>query len=282
MSQSHRSGHRDFRQQANAPSPATIDVNRFPATIQLLNSLVVWQNRIAFSKVRRKGPMIVATTVNGIEIVWPSTAELSRFAASQALIADATNILIPTPKKGEITRQWEQAVLLLLKLSAKAEDSIRLQSPLREETADWLRLFWKSAEMPTATSNAEFIAFMREIQTTKRNPRWGMDDPHAAAKPPWKNQDPLPPLKLPPCVFVAEGFVWTHTPTLRVWLSIPALINRMPTLTDLRNGLLLLDFAYYENVTRRDDGDDRESLCLWKGPLSVLMDSPEVELDSTK
>jgi hypothetical protein len=234
---------------------ALINVNQIPATIELLNSLAIWQGRLQFISVKRKGPMLIATTTDKTEIVWTSTADLSSFAKSQAVISDCTNILIPTPKKGEIRWQWEQAEHLLLRLAG--ENQINLEPALKEEVREWLRLAFQAAGHPQADSNSSFIEFMRTIQRTRRNPKWGFED------------STKPDGKFPPCVFVAEESAWVHVPSLRAWLSVPALINRMPVLTDVRNGLLLLGFIYHENLCRRD-GKDAETLCLWCGPLSVL------------
>jgi hypothetical protein len=242
---------------------ALINVNQIPATIELLNSLTIWQGRLQFTSIERKGPMLIARTTENAEILWTSTSDLGSFTKSQAVIADCTNILIPTPKKGEIRWQWEQAEHMLLQLAA--ENATQLELALKEETRDWLRLVFQAASHPHANSHSDFIDYMRAIQKTRRNPRWGFEDrggkqegrPTAAEEP------------IPPCVFVAEESVWVHVPSFRSWLSIPALINRMPVLTDVRNGLLLLGFVYHENLCRRD-GKDVETLCLWCGPLGVL------------
>src|SRR6516162_4483633 len=107
---------------------ASVDLNRLEPSLKLLNSLTVWQGRLQFAAVQRKGSMLIATTTDNIQVVWPSTAELNAFGRSQAVIADATNVLIPTPPQGEIRRQWEQAVGLLLQLAA--QDDIRLEPAL--------------------------------------------------------------------------------------------------------------------------------------------------------
>jgi hypothetical protein len=54
-----------------------------------------------------------------------------------------------------------------------------------------------------------------------------------------------------------------------LWLSIPALTNRLYPLSDIRNGLLPLGFAYCENLSRGYEGDS-ETACLWVGPVEVL------------
>jgi hypothetical protein len=247
-----------------AAHPATVDISRFEPSLELLNSLMIWQGRIDFMAVKRKGPMLIATTTDNIEIVWPSTAELNVFTKSQAVIADATNILIPTPPQGEIRKQWEEAASLLLKLAAK--DDIRLEPALKEEIRDLLRLVWRAADQPTAKGSDEFIDFVRAAQRTRRNPKWGGED--STARMPPSTAKALT-VAIPPCVFIAEEAVWVHVPSLRLWASIPAITNTLPTLTNVRNGLLLLGFVYCENLSRGFEGDS-ETACLWRGPLEVL------------
>jgi hypothetical protein len=249
-----------------APATALIHLDQVEPTWDLLNSLTVWQGRITWTEARRKGPMLIATTTANAEVVWTSMAELGSFPKSQAAILDAANILIPTPKKGQIRWQWEQAIHLLLKL---ADKNVWLEPALKQEIRDLVRLVWEAAGQPTAQDNPQFIYFMRKVQSARRNPRWGMPEPPARPGPGNPETEPPPGDDLPPCVFIAEGKSWVHVPSFRVWLSIPALINRMPPLADVRNGLLLLGFIYHENLTRRDD-DDKESLCLWEGPLEAL------------
>jgi hypothetical protein len=203
--------------------------------------------------------MLIGSTSDDAEVVWPSTAELGNFSKTQAIISDSTNIWIPTPPPRQIRAQWEPAVSLLLQLSA--EDGLRLEPALKEEIRDLLRLVWRAAHQPAAQDSGHFIDFMRAVQRTRRNPRWGLDDIDAPRA--------RPDRELPPCVFIAEGSAWVHVPSFRMWLSIPALTNKQPPLADVRNGLLLLGFTYCENLTRRKDGDS-ETACLWRGPLEVL------------
>jgi len=191
--------------------------------------------------------MILAVTTDGVEILWPSTSELSKFSSSQAIISDASGLFLPTPPQKLIRKSWEPAASLLLRIAC--EDQQMLEHPLKAEMRDLLLLMWRTSGQPTATSNREFINF---VQTALSMPR----DPHGAP---------------PPCVFVAEQACWVHLPTLRRWLSIPALTNKQYPLEDARRGLLLLGFEYRENVTRRHKGD-AETCCLWRGPLDVLME----------
>jgi hypothetical protein len=245
---------------AVAPSAAVIDLGRFQPSLELLNGLTVWRGLIQFVSIRRRGPMIIASTSKGAEVVWPSTAELGNFSKTQAIVSDSANIWIPTPPHRQIRTQWEPAVSLLLQLSA--EDSLRLEPALKEEIRGLMRLVWRAADQPVAENSDRFIAFMRAIDCARRNPKWGLDDSIDASR-------RVSASKFPPCVFVAEEAAWVHVPTFRLWLSIPALTNHQPPLADVRNGLLLLGFTYCENLTRGKDGDS-ETACLWRGPLEVL------------
>lgn len=224
---------------------ATVDLNRLDASLDLLNSLAVWHGRIRIISVKRRGPMIIATTDTKTEIIWPTTTDLGSFSKSQAIVSDATSIWMPTPPHRQIRSQWEPAVHLLLQLSAK--DGMRLESPLKEEVRDLLRLMWDAASQPAAEDGGQFIEYIRVVRRARRNPAG----------------------TIPPCVFVAEESTWVHVPALRTWLSIPALTNKLYPLADIRNGLMLLGFAYFENLSRGFEGDS-ETACLWRGPLEVL------------
>jgi hypothetical protein len=103
-------------------------------------------------------------------------------------------------------------------LQLAAENGIRLEPALKEEIRDLLRLMWRAANQPVAENSGQFIDFIRAAERTRRNPTG----------------------TVPPCVFIAEASVWVHVPSFRLWLSIPALTNKQPALTDVRNGLLLL------------------------------------------
>jgi hypothetical protein len=133
-------------------------------------------------------------------------------------------------------------------LALSAEDGMLLEPALKEEIRDLLLLVWRAAGHPAASDSGDFIGFMRAVQDTRRNPSGAT---------------------IPPCVFVFEQAAWVHVPSFRLWASIPALTNKLPVLTDVRNGLMLLGFTYFENVTRGFEGDS-ESACLWRGPIETL------------
>jgi hypothetical protein len=148
---------------------AAVSLDRMEPTIELLNSMAVLQGRIQFKAVRRRASMIIATTTEGIEIVWPSAKELAKFHDSRAIIADATGIFKPTPPPRFIRAWWEPVASLLLRLAAT--DGIVIENAQREETREWLRLMWRQSGPHAATDGKEFIGFMRSILKSRRDPR---------------------------------------------------------------------------------------------------------------
>jgi len=224
---------------------ASVNLEALPATVETLNILTVFGGRVRFESVRRRGPMIIATTTEGREIVWPTTKELGAFSSSQAIIADATNIHLPSPPHRLVKATWDAAAALILRIASG--DAQTLEPPLKEETRELLRLMWRAAGQPLADDSEQFIDIMRAVLRSRRDPQGTP----------------------PPCVFIAEESAWVHAPTFRAWLFIPSMMNKLYPLADIRNGLLLLGFTYIENLTRGADGDS-ETCCLWRGPLDTL------------
>lgn len=231
------------------PRTVRVEPDKCEINLNLLNSLQIWRGRLKFDSVKRRGAMLIATVIDGeekTEIVWTGSRELFSFVASQAIIADATGVAIPAPPHGEIRQQWEPVAEVLSVLAA--QDKFKMEPALKEEIRELLRLVWYASKQKTALNNLDWINYVRECQTIRR-------DSVGA--------------KIPPCVFVAEEATWVHVPSFRTWLSIPTMTNRLPPLADVRNGLILLGFTYQENVDRGYEGDS-ETACLWKGPLEIL------------
>jgi hypothetical protein len=229
-------------QQTYVFAASTVD-----ATIESLNRMALFHGRIQFQSVSRRGSMILATTTQDQQIIWPTMAELTSFARARAAIADGADILLPQPPKGDVARVWDPIAALLVRLAA--QDAIRVEHVLKAECKDLLILMWRYAKQPTAKNSKQFMNFLIAISQAVRD-----------------REQPAPP-----CVFTAEEYCWVHVPTFRNWLSMPALTNRLYPLADIRQGLLLLGFEYLKDVTRGADGDS-ESASLWRGPLDVLLE----------
>lgn len=223
-----------------------VNPNQIEATLDAINRLDIWKGLIRWSAWNRIGPMVVAMTDENVEVIWTNMADFYSFTKSQWIIGGATNITIPTPPQGEIRTQWEWVVRLALRFASK--DKILLRHPLKEKIQDDLMLAWEAAGRPSAKDNGQFIDFMREVKTTRRNPAL---------------------VRIPPVVFIAEECAWVHVPSFRLWLGIPSLRQHSPELEEVRNGLLLLEFRYCENCHRGYDGDE-EASCLWRGPVEAL------------
>ena len=75
----------------------------------------------------------------------------------------------------------------------------------------------------------------------------------------------------PPCVFVFDGRVHVHQPTLRLWRSTPPGGNERLSVSQVRQSLLASGFAYDRDFRQRLCGT-RYKLALWRGPISSLGD----------
>jgi hypothetical protein len=230
-----------------APYAAKVNLDAFAPSIGLLNALDIFTGRIQFQSVSRRGSMILATTTADQQIMWPTMTDLTSFARARAVIAEGADVLLPQPKKGEVSRVWDPAADLIIRLAAR--DAIRVEHVLKAECKDLLILMWRYAKQPSAVDSKQFMDFLIAISQSVRD-----------------REQPAPP-----CVFTAEEYCWVHVPTFRNWISLSSLTNRLYPLADIRQGLLLLGFEYVKDVTRGHDGDS-ESASLWRGPLDVLVE----------
>src|SRR5262249_17054495 len=94
-----------------------IDADRVTPTLELLNACAVFGGRIQFTAVKRRGPMIVAEFGDGAEAIWHSMTDLTSFARAQAILAEATQVLIPPPPRRSIKTVCEPAVQWILRLA---------------------------------------------------------------------------------------------------------------------------------------------------------------------
>jgi hypothetical protein len=197
--------------------------------------------------------MIIATPARGQEIIWYSIADLTSFSRSQAILAEATHVLIPTPPKAKIRTAWEPAVQLLLELADR--DKELADPPLQDEFREMLRSVWERAGSPSLHKNQEqadelFVDLLRQSTAHAR-------DPHAE-----------PPAC---CVWLAEGFSWVHLPSLLDWLSCPVAKSKHFDWSDARQALLLLGFSYIKDC-HRAVGEKKGKASVWRGPQSLLTD----------
>jgi hypothetical protein len=222
-----------------------VSANAVEPSIEMLNALAIFHGRVRFRTVARRGSMILATTVDDQQIIFPTMTDLTSFARARAAIAEGADVLLPQPPKGQVAQVWDPAAGLIVRLAAR--DAVRVEHVLKAECKDLLILMWRYAQQPNADTSQKFMQFMLAILQSVRDRA----------------------MPAPPCVFLAEGFTWTHLPTFRNWISLSSLTNRLYPLGDIRQGLLLLGFEYLKDVTRGHSGEST-SASLWRGPLDVL------------
>jgi hypothetical protein len=216
-------------------------------SLETLNAMALFHGRLRFQSVSRRGSMILATTAENQQIIWPTMNDLTTFARARAAIAEGADVLLPQPPKNQVASIWDPAANMIIRLAAR--DAIRVEHVLKAECKDLLILMWRYAKQPNASNSAEFMNFLIAIAQSVRD-----------------RERPAPP-----CVFTAEEFCWVHLPTFRNWISLSSLTNRLYPLGDIRQGLLLLGFDYQKDVTRGHGGNSA-SASLWRGPLDVLLE----------
>jgi hypothetical protein len=226
-----------------------VDFEGLQATIESLNALSIWHREIQFQSIQRRGPLLIAETTAGAEVVFPTPAELITFSRAQAIIAEHTGVLILTPARHEVHQQWEPAVSLMLRLANWG--ATRTEPDLAEEVRELLRMTYERAYSPTVDQKQpELFAELLEMCATRaRNPK--TDKPPQCA------------------VFSAENCTWVHLPSLQAFLSTPGATGRHWEWTVLKRGLLMLGFTYVKDVHRRS-GEKTGQASLWRGPLEVL------------
>jgi hypothetical protein len=204
-------------------------------SIETLNAMTLFHGRLRFQSVCRRGSMIIATTTEKQQIIWPTMTDLTTFAKARAAIAEGADVLLPQPPRNQVAKIWDPAVSMIIRLAAR--DAIRVEHVFKDECKALLILMWRYAKQPSASSSKQFMDFLIAISQSVRD-----------------KERPAPP-----CVFVAEEHVWVHVPTFRNWLSLAPLTNRLYPLGDIRQGLLLLGFDYQKDVTRGCDGDSESA-----------------------
>jgi hypothetical protein len=159
--------------------------------------------------------------------------------------------VIPKPARNQITAAWQQAATLILQLAAEdAEVGVGEES----DVLDLLGYAFKSANSPRPGSDLDLYRILRALSQYRRDPK---------AEP------------APACVFLWQGNVWVHLPTLRLWLSTPRGANRLYGAGEMKQALQLGEFTYNPAVERTHDGI-RVSVGLWCGAVdSIEVDSCE-------
>jgi hypothetical protein len=233
------------------PSPpryAEVNVDDSTPGIELLNNLAIFEGRVRFLSLHRRGQMIVARFDGDAEAIWPSMIDLTSFSRAQAIIADATDILISTPSRSTVRRKWEPAVQLILQLATG--DKVATGAALREEFREILQSVWERAGSPIADTPEKFVAVLQQCSSHERDPKKG------------------PP---PCCIWLAEDACWVHQPQLMDFLSTPLGKNRHYPWEVVRSALLLLDFKLVKFLTRSHEGVSAKAN-VWRGPKALLMD----------
>jgi hypothetical protein len=230
------------------PFSAAIRIDAMTPTIELLNACELFGGLIRFVAVERRGPMIVARFAGvHVEAIWPSIQDLISFSKSQAILAETTQTLIPTPSRRAAKAVWEPTAQLIMRLAGTSD--ITSMDSLRDEFADILHSTWKRADRSAATDDTEFMDLLRACQTHTRNP-----------------QGPPPSH----CVWHDGEHCYVHQPSLMEWLSTPAARNKQYDWNDVRKALLLLGFQ--REQIHRSRGRETVNVRLWRGPLELLID----------
>ena len=225
-----------------------VDPDKAKPSLELLNACPVFGGRIQFTGVKRRGPMIVATFEDGAEAIWPSVADLISFPRSQAIVGQATEVVIPTPNRRSIKPDWEPAAQWILQLAGK--DQTNSTDSLREEFRHIIPATWKRAGCPHVKDDTAFFEVLQECADHRRDP--------TARTPPRR------------CVWHDNKDAYVHQPSLIEWLSTPAGHNKQWDWGQVRNALLLLDFQ--PEQVHRSVNSTTSKVRLWRGPLDLLVD----------
>jgi bifunctional DNA primase/polymerase-like protein/primase-like protein len=230
------------------PFYAEVNLDASEPSIELLNSLAIFGGRLHFTSLHRRGQMIVAKFAGDAEAIWPSTIELTSFSRAQAILADATDILLSTPPKAKVKAMWEPAVQLILRLAAK--DKVSTDDARREEFGEILRSVWEQAGSPACVTPEQFVEILSDCRSHQRKP-----------------QEAPPPC----CVWMAESSSWIYLPQLLAYLSTPRSQNRHHPWETVRSALLLLEFRLMKSLHRSANGKTAQA-SVWRGPEAILMD----------
>jgi hypothetical protein len=228
---------------------AVVSIDAMTPTVELLNACEVLGGRIRFIAVERRGPMIIGRFAGvDAEAVWPGMPDLISFSKSQAILAETTQVLLPSPPRRSAKSSWEPAAQLILRLAGAGD--MTSTDALRDEFEHIILSTWKRADGPHAWADEMFFQVLRECLEHRRDPQ--------AVKP------------TRTCVWHDSRHCFVHQPSLVEWLSTPAARNKHYDWGEVRKALLLLGFQ--REQVHRSCGNETVNVRLWKGPLELLVD----------
>lgn len=247
------------RQKTAAPSRATMATaadGRAP--IDSLNGLPMFAGAgVVWKRFEQSGDLVFGYTIDGKRVRWNSMADLLSFSKSQITIAKYLQVVIPTPpcaKGAKVKAIWEPIAQLML----KAAPIINAGEDLETEVVDLVAMAFRRAGSPVALSDSDGYRYMVQVREWRRDP-YTRDGLHNGAIP-------------PPCVFVWDGYVFVHAPTLRFWGSLPSVTNRSLSRSDVNRELQLLGFKFVRGYERKHEGNEVR-LDMWRGPMAALGES---------
>ena len=168
---------------------------------------------IVWTVVRKRGKRIEAATASGRIVFWDNAGDLLKFSKSEAVVADATGIVLPKPAKGQLS--WRRIAALFLQVAEK--DRTDIGDPVRLDMEETIQSVHRAADHPCPAEEKQVFELIQELHAYRRDPR--------ATVP-------------PRCVFTYGGYVYVHRPTLRAWLSTPGGHNRLYPVAEMHAGLL--------------------------------------------
>jgi len=226
------------------------------ATIEALNTMPIFSDsELVWEKFEMSGDLIFGYA-GGLRVKWENTAELLSFSKSQAVVLKYLRTLIPSPPRAKIKAIWEPVAGLMVRLATVVNSGDEMQI----EMADLIPLCFRRASSPVARSDADVFNFLIQIREWKRDPY---------------TMEPIADGGCPaPFVFVHEGAVYLNAHKLRMWASLPRVTAVMIKKSDMTRELASLGFKYLRCVDKVHE-EQRVTMDLWRGPLSVLGDSLE-------
>lgn len=226
-----------------------------PPSLDALNSAALFQRRIKFTWLRRRGELIEAGFDGTARIAqWFEATDLRTFTRSQDILFYATDFLIPTPPRRVAVEVWEPVAQLIRNVANL--DAVDSEPALKEEFESIIRSTWNKARRPYANDGDILFEILKECQTTRRNP--DAEFPHRS------------------CVWAggmgesAPHFCWVYQENLIDWLSTPSAKHKQYQWHTVRRALQMLGFKSDPIHLRRNG--DQVWVRVWRGPIDLLAD----------